>query len=602
MSTNSRPSNTLDHADLETAEGEPISQAPEAGGHRVSLLVFARDDVRVVEMQDGESIVVGRTAPAELRVDDAKLSRSHARFTRKGDVVSVEDLGSRNGTWLDGQRVQTARLSSGSTVLLGSSQATVHVASRLSAMVAGIESHDRWLSRLDQELARARSFRRSLSVLMLRTRSPKDASSSGLCLELRGKLRAVDVIGTYGAGALLILAPETTPGAALSLAKTLASSSDEPEKRSIGVATYPDHAASAQELLSEAMRSCLRATPDEPVVTPKAVRAEAATKASSSVAGVYESAKMREVCAQLQRLAPRNLPVLILGETGTGKELAARMLHDESPRKSGPLRVVNCGAIPENLITSTLFGHERGAFTGADRSREGVFEDARGGTVFLDEVGELSPAAQAALLRALETRKITRVGGNREIDIDARFVAATHRDLDAMASSGEFRLDLLHRLNAVTVSLPPLRERREDIPPLVRFFLEQAKREWRSSVSHVDPAALALLEAHSWPGNLRELRNVVSRAVALVEGDTITVQELPENVRQDRPTTATRATERPPSAGLDLRAHLRDVERDLIFGALERSGGNQRKAAEQLGMPLRTFERRLAAVKDGSDG
>jgi DNA-binding NtrC family response regulator len=349
------------------------------------------------------------------------------------------------------------------------------------------------------------------------------------------------------------------------------------------------------------MQACVRATPREPVVMPEAKRSESAHEAAAAVAGegVYESPKMREVCAQLRRLATRNLPVLILGETGTGKELAARMLHEAGPRKDAPLRVVNCGAIPENLVASVLFGHERGAFTGADRAREGVFEDARGGTVFLDEVGELSPSAQAALLRALETRRITRVGGTREIEIDARFIAATHRNLEAMAEAGEFRLDLLHRLNTVTVVLPPLRERREEIRALVDYFLEHASREWGTRRAQVEPAALSLLEQHSWPGNLRELRNVLARAAALVEGDMITVAELPEGLRQRGTVQPSRATI--PAPATDLRSHLRDVERDLITGALEKSGGNQRRAAELLGMPLRTFERRLAVLKDDEE-
>jgi DNA-binding NtrC family response regulator len=309
---------------------------------------------------------------------------------------------------------------------------------------------------------------------------------------------------------------------------------------------------------------------------------------------------MREVCEVLRRLATRNLPVLLLGETGTGKELAARMLHDESAQRGGPLRVVNCAAIPENLVESVLFGHERGAFTGADRAREGVFESARGGSVFLDEVGELSSGAQAALLRALETRKITRVGGSQELDIDARFIAATHRDLDGMAKNGTFRLDLLHRLNAVVVTLPPLRDRREDIAPLCRFFLSQASREWDAGDAELSPDALACLVAYDWPGNVRELRNVLTRAVALRETPQITVRDLPDKVRET-PSKAPKPATVPPATS-DLRSHLRQVERDLILDALSRAQGNQRKAAELLNMPLRTFERRLAAVRDDGDG
>jgi len=580
--------------DPETVEAGPQSQGSEPRAHRVSLLVFARDEIRVAELSDGDSLVVGRSAPADVQIDDPKLSRHHARFSRKGDLVTVEDLGSRNGTWLDGQRVENARLTSGASILIGSCQAAVHLASVLSATVSGIESYDRWLARLDDEIARARGFRRPLSVLMVRVRSPKATSIPELCLQLRAQLRSVDVIGIYGSGAILILAPEMSAAAAQTLALTLSASSRPGELNTVGIATFPDQAASAQELLSEAMQACLRATPSEPVVSQPTRSA-----AVSGAQGVYASPKMQEACLLLRRLATRNLPVLILGETGTGKELAARMLHEEGPRRDAPMRVVNCGAIPENLVTSVLFGHERGAFTGADRARPGVFEDAEDGTVFLDEVGELSAAAQAALLRVLETRKVVRVGGNRELDIRARFVAATHRDLDELAKTGAFRLDLLHRLNAVTVALPPLRERREDIPLLVNYFLEQGNREWETSAEHLAPETLAALESYRWPGNVRELRNVLARAIALSDGDTLSVQELPESIRGSATQGgASRPTVAPLSPGLDLRAHLKQVERDLMLGALERAGGNQRRAAELLGIPLRTFERRLSAVKD----
>jgi DNA-binding NtrC family response regulator len=286
----------------------------------------------------------------------------------------------------------------------------------------------------------------------------------------------------------------------------------------------------------------------------------------------------------------------LLGETGTGKELAAWELHKAGPRCSGPMRVVNCAAIPSTLVESIFFGHERGAFTGADRARAGVFEDASGGTLFLDEVGELPAPAQAALLRVLETSKVTRVGGHREIEVDVRVVTATHRDLEQMAESGAFRLDLLHRVNAITVALPPLRERREDIAPLVRHFLTLANEQWGAHAPTIDAEALALLERYDWPGNIRELRNVIARAVAIAENDRLGIVDLPERVRGSEESGV-----RPPSASgqsVDLRGHLRQVERDLVFGALDRAQGNQRKAAELLQLPLRTFERRLAALKD----
>jgi DNA-binding NtrC family response regulator len=410
------------------------------------------------------------------------------------------------------------------------------------------------------------------------------------------------VIGTYGPGTVLVLAPELDVNAARELGERLSTGS-ESTSRFIGIAMYPAAATSAQELVSQAMQACLRATAAVPVIVAESLLAESERpKPVNQGSGIYSSQPMLEIRAMLQKLAERKLPVLILGETGTGKELAAHELHVAGPRRNGPLRVINCAAIPENLVESALFGHERGAFTGADRARAGIFEDARGGTVFLDEVGELSRSAQAALLRVLETHKITRVGATREIDIDVRVVAATHRDLEKMAAEGSFRLDLLHRLNVVTVILPPLRERREDIAPLVNFFLKQASAEWGGSARSIDPAALELLEQYTWPGNVRELRNVIARAAAVADGELITVRDLPERLcSAPRPEMRT-GRPQAPTETMDLRGHLRQVERDLIMGALERTQGNQRSAAELLGLPLRTFERRLSALKeDGED-
>ncbi len=316
------------------------------------------------------------------------------------------------------------------------------------------------------------------------------------------------------------------------------------------------------------------------------------------------SSAMIELQRVIERVARGTSPVLVLGETGTGKELVARELHECSPRGGGPLQVVNCAALPESLVESILFGHKRGAFTGADSDRSGVFELACGGTIFLDEVGELTPNAQAVLLRVLDGGSVRPIGSSKEIAIDARVVAATHRDLAAMVEQGRFRLDLYHRLNVLAVQLPPLRERREEITPLAEHFLARFARAMASCVSRIELDALSLLIGYDWPGNVRELRNVVERAVTLSDGDAIGVGELPEHLRSCRngnarsmmamastgTSTSTRESER-----RGLRASLRDHEARLIQEALARTGGNQRQAAELLEVPLRTLERKLAS-------
>ena len=305
--------------------------------------------------------------------------------------------------------------------------------------------------------------------------------------------------------------------------------------------------------------------------------------------GVYASPQMLSVMKVIRRAALTELPVIVLGETGTGKELAAREVHLASPRRDRPLRVLNCAAISPHLIESTLFGHERGAFTGAVQARAGVFEEANGGTVFLDEVGELSPSAQAALLRVLETRRLARVGSSREIDVDVRIVSATNRDLHAMAARGEFRTDTLHRLSVISVELPPLRARREEISLLAAHFLNGGQ-----GAKEIAPSAMSLLEGYDWPGNIRELRNALARAAALAAGPCITVEDLPGAIRQELPRA--RAHEAPASTGI-YRKHLRQVEMAEFKRVLGEVGGNQRKAAALLGMPLRTFERRLHQLR-----
>jgi two-component system response regulator AtoC len=317
---------------------------------------------------------------------------------------------------------------------------------------------------------------------------------------------------------------------------------------------------------------------------------------------VRQSPDMLELARMVERLAARKISVLVLGETGSGKELIARELHEKSPRSHGPLQVVNCGAIPEHLTASVLFGHVRGAFTGADRDQQGVFARAHGGTVFLDEVGELSGEAQAALLRVLDTQRVCPIGGRQEQAVDVRVVAATHRDLAEMVERGTFRLDLYHRLNSVVLKVPTLRERREEIVPLAEHFIERfGASDAPLRLSH---AACTRLLAYHWPGNVRELRNVVERAVALCDGSVICEQDLPEHVcqvSQERPAQLPSASSLPRTTAIEpgtigLREALRQQEIALIEAALRSTQGNQKRAARLLQLPLRTFERKLRVL------
>jgi DNA-binding NtrC family response regulator len=317
---------------------------------------------------------------------------------------------------------------------------------------------------------------------------------------------------------------------------------------------------------------------------------------------IVAGARLRAVLDIARRVAGARLPVVLLGETGTGKEVLARFLHEESPRRAAPLVCVNCGAIPAQLIESTLFGYERGAFTGASQQQKGVFEVADGGTVFLDEIGELSLEAQAALLRVLEAQRFTRVGSTREISVDVRVVAATHRDLERMCTEGSFRQDLYYRLSTVTLTIPPLRERREDIAPFAHHFLRQAASVDPRLPSSIDPGAMSRIEAYAWPGNVRELRNVIDLAAIVAQDGVIREHDLPPRVREatafDGADDTGETTPPPPRSrgGGTLRAQLADREREIVLEALQATRWNRTRTAQQLGLPVRTLSHKLKAM------
>ena len=304
----------------------------------------------------------------------------------------------------------------------------------------------------------------------------------------------------------------------------------------------------------------------------------------SSIIG--KSRRMQEIFRIIERIGGTTSTVLITGESGTGKELVARAIHAHS-KQPGRFVSVNCGALPENLLESELFGHEKGAFTGAIREKKGLFQEADRGTLFLDEIGEMSPPVQIKLLRVLQERTIRRVGGNVEIPVNVRIVAASNQDLTQAIERGDFREDLFYRINVIPIVLPPLRERREDIPMMVEHFIEKFSVQMNVPPKKVSVDAMEAIEAHSWPGNVRELENVIERIVALDPGDLITRRSLPESVTGDAYRSP--ATFDLPSEGLDLEAHLEEIGKTLMIRALERTGGVQKEAAALLGMSFRSF-------------
>ncbi len=299
---------------------------------------------------------------------------------------------------------------------------------------------------------------------------------------------------------------------------------------------------------------------------------------------IGSSPEMQEVFKAIAQVAPSRATVLLGGESGTGKELVAAAIHHRSPRKDKPFVKLHCAALAETLLESELFGHERGAYTGADRRREGRFEQASSGTLFLDEIGEITPSTQVKLLRVLQERQLERVGGNQTIDVDVRVIAASNRDLKQLVAEGRFREDLFYRLNVIDIQLPPLRRRRSDVPTLAAFFLDKYSRENDKHVESFSDEALARLAAYDWPGNVRELENVVERAVVLADGNCIELRHLPAELEPgqlDR-------------SGISIPgSSMADIEKHAILATLEMCGGSTSRAAEMLGISVRKIQYRL---------
>lgn len=304
---------------------------------------------------------------------------------------------------------------------------------------------------------------------------------------------------------------------------------------------------------------------------------------------IGKSAGMRQVFAIIDRAAAVKTTVLISGESGTGKEMVARALHEASPRKGGPFLALNCGAIPENLIESTLFGHEKGAFTGADKQSRGYFQASDGGTLLLDEIGELPLAMQSKLLRVLEDSAVTPVGTTAPQKVDVRIVAATNRDLEQQVGENQFRQDLFFRLNIVNINLPPLRDRPEDLPLLTRYFLDEICRTNGFESREIDRSLLEAFGRYEWPGNVRELKNTLESLVVLSGRTTLSAEDLPEKFFRDQP--ARNGEEKEEERDSEL--NLKDLSKQTILKALEACRGNRTEAARQLGISRRTLHRRL---------
>ncbi|MBT9541402.1 sigma-54-dependent Fis family transcriptional regulator, partial [Thiobacillus sp.] len=327
---------------------------------------------------------------------------------------------------------------------------------------------------------------------------------------------------------------------------------------------------------------------------------ERAAPQQASLGIVGESPALRHALRQIEQVSATDVTVLLLGESGTGKELFARALHLSSPRRDLPFVKVNCGAIPENLFESELFGYEKGAFTGASTARAGYFEQAHGGTLFLDEIGDLPLAMQVKLLRVLQEKSLQRVGSRRETPIDVRIVAATNLDLQQQVAAGRFRLDLYYRLNIIPIRLPALRERREDVRPLVRHQLNLISQSYQRNVG-LTPEAMERLADYAWPGNIRQLRNVLERLVLLAEGATISAHEVERVIQSEAvgAPVASAAPHLPPPSSVRPYLPAQSHDRQQIEQALAQTHGNKSRAAQMLGLTLRQLNYRIKRLEMG---
>ncbi len=542
------------------------------------------------------TVVIGRSTAVEVMIDEPSISRRHAML-HLGAKVMIEDLGSVNGTRVGGRRLvpgETIEVARGQVVELGSVMVIVQPRS-VSSRPRRVWDHGYLEGRLEEECARAE--RTGASFALARIKLPSAAAREAV--ELVGRaLRPTDTLATYGPDEWEILLADIAPDDARSLLDAIrAELLPKAGEVEYGMACCPRDGRTPEDLVARAG---------------DALHGEAAKPVGALV---LRDVAMEDLYRVIDRVAAGQISVLLLGETGVGKEVVGGEIHRRSPRADKPYVKLNCAALSESLLESELFGHEKGAFTGAVATKPGLLETAEGGTVFLDEVGELPPSTQVKLLRVLEERRVLRVGGLKPRAIDVRFVSATNRNLEAEIARGTFRQDLFFRLNGISLVIPPLRERVAEVEPLARAFVTgAAKLAGRRAEPKLAPETIDLLRTYSWPGNIRELRNVIERAVLLCSGPTLLPQHLPLEKfltgLPDRPAVPQVAAEprplsippppslaaAPPAAPRTpafLRGEIAALERSRIVEALERFAGNQSRAARALGISRATLVKRI---------
>jgi DNA-binding NtrC family response regulator len=557
------------------------------GGQNLSLclVVMSEDGVATCPLPKHGELIVGRAAGCDVRLDGHGVSRRHVAL-RVGARVELVDLGSRNGTLLGDRRLtphDPALFSVGDTARIGD---TLLMLQATTARIAAVRFSDRaaFDARLERELYNAGKNRSKLALLhvtaTLAPTEPGQAPPPPALPErqLAEALRPIDLLYANGTRGFEVVLVDVTPTAvAAAIAGLRQTLTDHGFAATIVAVLFPKDGVT-RETLERAAESRLRAAKEKDPSAP-----------------LVDTAALKRMVPILERVAGGMINVLILGETGVGKEVLAHAIHSMSPRANAKLVCLNCSALTDTLHESELFGHERGAFTGAVRDKAGLLETANGGTVFLDEVGEMPMPLQAKFLRVLEQKEVTRVGAVQPHPIDVRIVAATNRDLEVEVEAGRFRRDLYFRLNGVSVLVPPLRDRLDEIEPLARSFVLAASRASLSPPPRISPEVLEVFRSYSWPGNIRELRNLIDRAVLLCADGEIRLEHLPMDklapVSRSVPRSEPDREDDPGTHGIVL---SREQERARVIDALRRCSGNQTKAAELLNMSRRTLVSRIS--------
>jgi DNA-binding NtrC family response regulator len=571
----------------------------------LTLMISAEGLFQTHALPDRGDLSLGRSSENTVRIAHPSVSRRHA-ILHVGDTIEIEDLASANGVRVQDRPVPAntrAAVEVGEVVELGDVMLVIRRAAPQAVRPRRLWPHGYFEGRVEEQCARAERSAEMFAVLRMGIEVPPPAGTIEAAFTVT--LRSLDVLALYAPGEYEVLLVDTLPEDAEKVSQRLVKEIQSRGGRvRVGLALYPRHGTTPEALIARAC-DLVRGFPDT-------------TEVDQPAPPTTTSPAMQTLERLTRQVAASDLSVLILGETGVGKEVLAEKVHRFSPRAKGPFVRLHCAAFSESLLESELFGHEKGAFTGAHQAKPGLFETAQGGTVLLDEIGELPLATQVKLLRVLEDRKVMRIGALTPRSIDVRFIAATNRDLESEVSLGRFRLDLFYRLNGMSLMIPPLRERVDEIEPLARTFVVQAcRRQKRGDEPEISPEALKRLHSYSWPGNIRELRNTIERAILLCGRGPIRLEHLPTekmsatlshlamrarepektpmpNELFDTNSETARVPKMPALAGA-LQDELEALERQRILDTLERCAGNQTRAAKMLGISRGTLVARLDA-------